>query len=203
MNSLSATTVPVTGNATWLPRLDGKPLAAGISVTLPPAPLPVPGRRLQRLGEVRRREGVPRVKIARRLGISVRQVEQQEQPSSDISLSELYRWQEALGVPAAELLQEPNGELSPPVHLRARLLRAMKTARLLEEVARQPSLRRLVKSLMEQLLEVMPELKDTTAWPVVGHRRKQDELGQAFFRRISRDFFVLPEPRGDAAGDPC
>ena len=201
MNAISVTAAPMTGSETWLPALDGKPAAAGVSVALPPARSPAPGRPLQRLGEVRRREGIPRGKIAHRLGVPVRQVEQQEQPSSDMSLSELYRWQQALGVPAAELLQEPNGELSPPVQLRARLLRAMKTARLIEEVARQPSLRRLVKSLMEQLLDVMPELKETTAWPVVGHRRKQEELGQAFFRRLSLDFFVLPESRGDA-GDP-
>jgi transcriptional regulator with XRE-family HTH domain len=176
-------------------------VTVGGAVALPPVRSPAAGRRLQRLGEVRRREGIPRGKIAHRLGVSVRQVEQQEQPSSDMSLSELYRWQKALGVPAAELLQEPNGELSPPVQLRARLLRAMKTARLIEEVARQPSLRRLVKSLMEQLLDVMPELRDTTAWPVVGHRRKQEDLGQAFFRRLSLDFFVLPESRGDP-GEP-
>ena len=136
----------------------------------------------------------PAGKVARRLGLSVHQIEQQEEPSADMTLSELYRWQEALGVPASELLQEPDCELSPPVQLRAQLLRTMKTVRLIEEVARQPALRRLVQTLMEQLLEIMPELKSTTAWPVVGHRRKQDELGQAFFRRLSLDFFVQPEP---------
>ena len=118
-------------------------------------------------------------------------------------LSELYRWQDALGVPAAELLHEPDGELSLPVQLRSRLLRAMKTARLIEEMARQAPIQRLIKSLVDQLIEAMPELKETTAWPAVGHRRKQDELGQAFFRRLSLDFFVAPEPRGDAAPDPC
>jgi transcriptional regulator with XRE-family HTH domain len=158
---------------------------------------------LQRLGEVRRREGLPRGKVARRLGISVRQVQEQEEPSSDMSLSDLYRWQEALGVPAAELLHEPDGDLSPPVQLRSRLLRAMKTARLIEEMAQQTSIRRLVKSLINQLVDAMPELKETTAWPAVGHRRKQDELGQAFFRRLSLDFFVAPEPQGDATNDLC
>jgi hypothetical protein len=50
---------------------------------------------------------------------------------------------------------------------------------------------------MDQLLEVMPELKETTAWPVVGHRRKQEEMGQAFFRRLSLDFFVQADSRGE------
>lgn len=194
MNALSVAAAPVNGGATWSPTLDGKPTATGIPVALPPAPRPASGRCLQRVGEVRRREGVPRGKVARRLGLSVHQIEQQEEPSADMTLSELYRWQEALGVPASELLQEPDCELSPPVQLRAQLLRTMKTVRLIEEVARQPALRRLVQTLMEQLLEIMPELKSTTAWPVVGHRRKQDELGQAFFRRLSLDFFVQPEP---------
>ena len=99
-------------------------------------------------------------------------------------------------MPAAELLQSPTANSPRRCNCVSRLLRAMKTARLMEEVARQPSLRRLVESLVDQLLEVMPELKDTTAWPAVGHRRKQDELGQAFFRRISRDFFVRPN-RGE------
>ncbi len=203
MNAISATAGSVLESVTWLTTLDGKPTTGEVSVALPPARSPASGRPLQRLGEVRRREGLPRGRIAHRLGVSVRQVEQQEEPSSDMSLSDLYRWQEALGVPAAELLQEPAEELSPPVQLRARLVRVMKTARLIEEMARQTPVRRLVKSLLDQLLEVMPELKETTAWPVVGHRRRQDELGQAFFRRLSRDFFVQPESRGDAATDPC
>ena len=202
MSAISVAAGPVLKSATWLTALDGQPPGGQVSVALPPVPAPVPGRPLQRLGEVRRREGLPRGRIASRLGISVQQVQQQEEPSSDILLSDLYRWQEALGVPAAELLQEPDGELSPPVQLRARLLRAMKTARLIEEVARQSPIRRLVKTLMDQLLDVMPELKDTTAWPVVGHRRKQAELGQAFFRRLSLDFFVQPESR-EAAADSC
>jgi transcriptional regulator with XRE-family HTH domain len=201
MDAISVTAGSVVENATWLAALDGKPTTDELSVPLPPARLPARGRPLQRLGEVRRREGLPRGKIAHRLGISVRQVQQQEEPSSDISLSDLYRWQEALGVPAAELLHEPDGELSPPVKLRARLVRAMKTARLIEELAREAPVRRLIKTLLEQLIKAMPELKDTTAWPAVGHRRKQDELGQAFFRRLSLDFFVEPESPGSGPAD--
>ena len=60
-------------------------------------------------------------------------------------LSELLRWQRALGVPFAELLNEPDGELFPPVQLRARLLRAMKTVRTIQERARQASVRRLAE----------------------------------------------------------
>ncbi len=89
--------------------------------------------------------------------------------------------------PAGRTADEPAGELSPPLQLRARLLRAMKTVRSMQEVARQASVQRLASVLVAQILEIMPELKDTIAWPAVGHRRKQSELGQAFFRGLSLD----------------
>ncbi len=149
---------------------------------------------LHRLGEARRREGLTHRKVAARLGISVDAVQEQEDPAADIRLSDLYRWQEALDVPAAELLGEPGVELSAPVQLRARLLRVMKTARSIQEQAHQASVRRLATMLVEQLVEIVPEVKDTTAWPTVGQRRSYRELGQAFFRRLSLDALDELEP---------
>jgi hypothetical protein len=86
-------------------------------------------------------------------------------------LSNLYRWQEVLEVPLVELLHEPDGELSPPVQLRARLLRAMKTVRSIQRGAQQTSIRRLATMLVEQLVEIMPELKNIVPWPAASHRR--------------------------------
>jgi transcriptional regulator with XRE-family HTH domain len=146
-----------------------------------------PARPLHRLAEVRRQEGMADCAIARRLGVPIREVRRQEQPNCDLRLSELYRWEEALQVPATELLSEPEVELSPPVELRAMLVRVMKTARSIEERTQQASVRRLVKTLVDQMLAVMPELKDTLAWPTVGHQRKRHDLGQAFFRRLPAD----------------
>ena len=83
-------------------------------------------------------------------------------------LSDLYRWQRALDVPAAELLHEPQAELSPPVQFRSRLLRAMKTVRSIQAGVRQASIQRLAAMLADQLVEIMPELKDTVAWPALG-----------------------------------
>jgi len=172
---------------TWLANLGAKPAAAaqGVPVVLPPADRSAPS--LHRLGEVRRREGLTRREVARRLGISIAAVQQREQSASDMPLSELYRWQAILQVPLAELLDEPAGDLSPPLQLRARLLRAMKTIRSIQEVARQASVQRLATVLVAQILAIMPELKDTIAWPAVGNRRKQSELGQAFHRGLSLD----------------
>ena len=158
-----------------------------ISAVRPATNSPAPDRPLHRLRQARRQEGLTRCAVAQRLGKSIGEVQKQEEPSSDLSLSDLYRWQRALGVAAAELLEEPNDELSRSVQLRARLLRAMKTVRSIQEEARQESVQRLACGLADQLIAVMPELKETAPWPTIGRRRLHDELGQAFFRRFARD----------------
>jgi transcriptional regulator with XRE-family HTH domain len=140
---------------------------------------------LHRLGEVREQEGLTRERVAQFLGISIDEVAQKEQPSSDILLSELHRWQKVLRVPIAELLNEPDGEYSPPVQLRARLILAMKTVRSIQESAREESLQWLAELLVNQLVEVMPELKGIAAWPADAPSRGKRELGQAFLRGLS------------------
>jgi transcriptional regulator with XRE-family HTH domain len=156
-------------------------------VALPPMLEPASDRPLHRLAEARRQEGISRRKVAVRLGIPPREVTRQEQPTSDILLSDLYRWQEALKIPVTELLSEPDGSCTLPVQLRAKLVLLMKTVRAIEEAAHQPAIRRLAQVLDDKLVEIMPELKDTVAWPAFGRRRPQNELGQAFFRRLDVD----------------
>jgi hypothetical protein len=128
---------------------------------------------------------------ARRLGVDVTQVKSQEDASADMLLSTLYRWQEALEVPVAELLVESNDPLSGPVLRRAQMIRLMKTARTIIERAQQVSIRRMAQTLIEQLLEVMPELATVNPWHAVGQRRTRAELGQAAHRRLSLDW--LPD----------
>jgi transcriptional regulator with XRE-family HTH domain len=179
----------------WPPNVGGNPAAPSdpVAGARPPTSRPATGRPLHRLGEVRQREGLTRSHIARHLGISVQEVQQQEEPSSDMLLSNFYQWQKVLEVPAAELLNEPDGSLSPPVQLRARLLRIMKTARSIQDGTRQVSIRRFAQVLVDQLVELMPELADTAAWPARGRRRNRNELGQAFFRGLPLEFFEGPE----------
>ncbi len=141
-------------------------------------------RRLNRLAEVRRREGVTRRTIAGRLGLSPQEVLQQER-DSDLLLSTLYAWQEALDVPASEFLVEDETPLSTPVLRRAQFLRMMKTIMSIVERSKQSSIRRLARFLAAQLVEVMPELEEVAAWPAVGRRRTTSELGQAAFRRFA------------------
>ena len=126
---------------------------------------------------------------ARRLGISMQEVREQENPTHDLSLSQLVRWQEVLEVPLVDLLVDSSGPLSEPVNQRARMLRVMKTAKALEETATDTPIQRLTAMLITQLVEVMPELKEVSAWHSVGQRRTQDEMGRIIERTIPDSFF--------------
>jgi transcriptional regulator with XRE-family HTH domain len=156
----------------------------GVPVKLLTAP-----RRLHRLAEVRRRQAITRRTLARRLNTDVASVKLLEQPTSDMLLSTLYAWQEVLDVPVAELLVEAEEPLSAPVMKRAQMVRLMKTAGAILERAQQPSIRRMAQMLVDQLCEVMPELKGVSPWHAVGRRRTQDELGQAAYRRFPPEVF--------------
>ena len=131
-----------------------------------------------RLQVVREQQGITLRTVSRRSGVPVRQLRREENPANDLPLSVLHRWQKALEVPLSELLTEPNNQLSDVVGQRAKLVRVMKTALSVCESARDEPTRRLGKMLCEQLLELMPELAEQTAWPSVGSRRGQLDLGR-------------------------
>ncbi|MFN0021446.1 MAG: helix-turn-helix domain-containing protein [Pirellulaceae bacterium] len=144
-----------------------------------PLPLNAPGRPLHRIQAVRAQQGMSLRTAARQLGIDVRAVRAQEQPSTDLRVSDLYRWQQVLDVPAADLLEESSEPLSRPVAERAKMVRVMKTAASLLESAESPASRRMAENLVQQLCDVMPELKEISSWHTVGQRRSLDELGRA------------------------
>lgn len=152
-----------------------------------PIGMPVHDRPLHRLAEIRRRQGVTRRTIARRLNTDIGTIKSQEEPDADLRLSILYAWQEVLDVPVSELLVETEEPLSMPVLKRAQLVRIMKTAAAIFERSQQPSIRRMAEMMVEQLCEIMPELSGVSPWHAVGRRRTQDELGQAAMRRISAE----------------
>ena len=158
-----------------------------------PAASPVPvtpsERPMHRLAEVRRRQGVSVRSVARRMNTTMEQVRQQEQAQCDMKLSELYRWQQALEVPIAELLVDIDAPFSQPVLARARMLRVMKTARAINESTDDESLHRLCTMLEQQLVEIMPELEGVSAWHSVGQRRTKAELGRVAERPLPETFF--------------
>jgi hypothetical protein len=160
-----------------------------------PAPSPVSPagnstkQLMHRISEVRQEQGVSVRSAARRMNVSMQDVRSQEDPTSDLRLSQLHLWQEVLEVPLADLLIDNDGPLSTPVSQRARMLRVMKTVKALAESAHEPPVKRLIEMLITQLVEVMPELKDVSAWHSVGQRRTQDEMGRIIERTIPDSFF--------------
>ncbi|MFM8414348.1 MAG: helix-turn-helix domain-containing protein, partial [Planctomycetota bacterium] len=147
---------------------------------------------LHRIAEVRRQQGVTLRNVARRLGIPLPVVRRQEQADCDLRLSDLFRWQEVLEVPVAELLVEGEGQLSGPVLERSRMVKLMKTAAAIRERSQDPAVSRMVAMLVEQILEIMPELADVTPWHSVGQRRTRDELGRTARHVVSEDMFRRP-----------
>jgi transcriptional regulator with XRE-family HTH domain len=156
---------------------------------LPHVPVPSEQRPLHRIADVRRRQGISVRSAARRMHTSIDQVRRQEEPGADMLLSDLLRWKEALDVPLADLLVESDAPLSEPIMTRARLLRVMKTVRAIKETATSSSIQRFATMLEQQLVELMPELKDVAAWHSIGQRRSPNELGRTAERVLPDTFF--------------
>lgn len=150
---------------------------------------PLENRPLHRMAEVREQQGFTLRNMARRLGSDVKTVRAQENVYNDLRLSELYTWQRVLEVPVADLLVEDFAPLSAPVMQRAQLVRLMKTAVAIQEKADTNSLRRMVQMLIEQLQEIMPELKEVGPWHTVGQRRTLDDYGRTAEQPVSEDVF--------------
>lgn len=129
---------------------------------------------------------------ARQLGMTIREARNQEAEDADLHLSELYRWQQALDVPLVELLADPDTPLSRPVMERARLVRLMKTATALLEQALTARARRMAQMLVEQLVELMPELRGVGPWHSVGQRRGLEDYGKIVERSLPDDFLHAP-----------
>lgn len=134
--------------------------------------------RRHRLAEVRHQQGVSVRSAARRMGVPMDQVRREERPDSDLTLTQLARWQRALEVPLNDLLVDNDAPVSAPVLKRARWLRLMKTVKALGELKATPAVSRMATMLEQQVTEIMPELADVGAWHSVGQRRTQDELGR-------------------------
>ncbi len=151
--------------------------------------MPVSESPLHRLAAVRKLQGISRRTVARRLATSVARIRHEECEATDLPLSRLYEWQMALEVPIAELLVESHDDLSSPIQRRAQLVRLMKTALAIQEKAVPPPLRRMAQTLVDQLLDIMPELGSVGPWHSVGKRRRRDELGVASERRLPDEVF--------------
>lgn len=146
-------------------------------------------RSFHRISEVRRQQGVSLRSVSRRMDVNIQEVRHQEDPGTDLRISELLKWQEVLDVPLVDLLVDSEGPLSDPVFRRAAMLRVMKTAKAIQEAAQDRSVLRLATMLIDQLVNMMPELSDVSAWHSVGQRRTQDEVGRIAEKTIPENFF--------------
>lgn len=155
-------------------------------------PLPAVRPKLHRLATVRKQQGVSLRRVAQHLKCDVRQVRQEEDEHSDLTISRLYAWQEVLDVPVADLLTEPSPPLSRPVLERARMVRIMKTVASIMERSESQAIRRLAENLVQQLLEIMPELEGVTAWNSVGQRRSLGEFGRIAEQLYPSQVWVEP-----------
>jgi transcriptional regulator with XRE-family HTH domain len=166
------------------PRTGANGTAPGTAPADRPAATP-----LHRIAEVRQRQGVTLRNVARRLGIGLPVVRRQEQSDCDLRLSDLHRWQQVLDVPVAELLVEGEGQLSGPVLERSRMVKLMKTAAALRDRTAGPEATRLAQMLIDQILEIMPELADVSPWPSLQPRRAGDEGGREPRMVVAEDVF--------------
>jgi len=163
---------------------------SGVSVSRQSTPVPAGSQpSLHRVGEVRQQQGTSLRSVARKLNLPMQDVRTQEQPGTDLHISDLLKWQQILEVPLADLLVDSHGPLSEPVGKRASMLRVMKTAKAILEATECKSTKRLASMLVEQLIQIMPELADVSAWHTVGQRRTQDEVGRIVERSIPDSFF--------------
>lgn len=141
-------------------------------------------RPLHRLAEKREEQNLSLTRVARKLNIDIAEARRQERPYNDLMLSELYRWRGVLEVPVGELIIEPDEIPSNPVKCRSQLVKMMKTARSILENSKDDSIQILARQLVDEMLELMPELKSISPWPTIGQAREHREPGQAALRRF-------------------
>lgn len=139
---------------------------------------------LHRIAEVRLAQHLSLACLARRLGKEVAEIRELERSTTDMALSELYRISAALDVPVSELLVESTEAPSDPVRNRGRLLRIMKTARTIFERTQESRTGLLAQTLIDQLVDLMPELEDISSWPDIGQSREFKDYGVAVIRRF-------------------
>jgi hypothetical protein len=72
------------------------------------------------------------------------------------------------------------------------MVKLMKTAAAIRERTQDTTTARMVSMLIEQILELMPELADVTPWHTVGQRRTLDDLGRTAQQMVSEEVFCRP-----------
>jgi len=112
---------------------------------------------MHRISAVRRQQGVSLREVARRMRKSRRKLICQEAKTSDLTLSELWAWQSALGVPIGKLLIDRAGPLNVPKIDRSTIDRLAGIATNILDDAPTTNVKRLATAMVLQLREIIPE----------------------------------------------
>ena len=112
-------------------------------------------RKLHRIATVRKKLGISLQSVASKMGADATSVEKQENELTDLHVSELLAWQQALDVSVEELLVDPLMPVSRPTLDRANVLRMLKTAKEIHELATRPRVKRQAAYLISQLNEFL------------------------------------------------
>ena len=136
------------------------------------------------IAEVRKREGIPIKKCAKLLGISVEEAREQEKPTNPLTVSQLRKWKRALKVPYSEFYGRDDDDLDDPIRNRAMLLKVMKSVKSVRQHSRAERIRILADNAISQLVALMPELEQVSAWPDVGQSHESRAPGVVATRRF-------------------
>lgn len=157
-----------------------------------PAVAGLPAQVHNRIAQVREQQGISQRTMARRMRIDLKSYQVLERPGTDLRHSQLIALQAALEVPMVDLLEDTQ-TLSRPVAERAKMIKVMKTAAALRETPSNARVERMVETLCEQLVDVMPELAEVSSWPQYGSRRGSSAIGKALAQQICVADLGLPE----------
>ncbi len=140
--------------------------------------------KLNRVAEVRKNQGLSEKSLCKRLNIDLKRLHELENPTTDLTISELMAIQAALDVPLVDLLED-NNSLARPIHERAKLVRVMKTSEAIRECSLSLRATRLAEMLRDQLVDLMPELAQVGSWPQFGSRRSASSVARVLASQIS------------------
>ena len=149
-------------------------------------------RALHRLSAVRKLRNVSLDDAARQLELTPQETKHQEQPTTDLTLSALYRWQELLKVPVGKLLVEGEGPLGLSSAKPDTLAEILRGALLILQHTKQPGIRRMAHTLVDQLVELSPGLREIADAHTAGQAHRFDEQGRAMKGALPLDFFLEP-----------
>ena len=155
-----------------------------------PAVPPTTVRPLHRIADARRRQDISVRSAARRMQTSMEQVRKQEDPNCDMLLSDLHRWQRALrSADHGAAGRQRRAVIGARADACPSAARDENRARQFRNRPTSPSIQRFAAMLEQQLIELMPELKDVAAWHSVGQRRSPNELGRIAERVLPDSYF--------------